>query len=332
MSLHDRALDLVHRSLVWDNHGCMPLRPSDESFLPEIDRYRQAGVNAVCLNIGYGPQGLEDHLRMIASFRNWIAHHPDRYVLAANLDDIERAKADGKLAILFDVEGMVPLDAGDSGLVQLFYDLGVRWMLVAYNRNNAAGGGCTDDDGGLTPYGREVLAEMKRVGMVVCCSHTGHRTALDVIEAADNPVIFSHSNASAVHMHYRNIPDDLIKACAATDGVIGVNGIGTFLGENDCSPEAVVRHIDHIAQLVGPAHVGLGLDYVFDQQELLQALSEMRETFPEEDMDQYLPLRFMGPEGVLPVAERLLAMGYGEPDISGILGGNWRRVAKTVWR
>lgn len=319
-------------ALVWDNHGCMPLRPADDSFLPQIDRYRAAGVDVVSLNVGFGKQSLEEHLRAIASFRHWFSSRPESYVLARSYDDVDRAKSEGKLAIVFDVEGMAPLDGGDHGLVQLFYDLGVRWMLVAYNNGNSVGGGCTGDDAGLTAFGRKVLAEMKRVGMVVCCSHTGHRTAMEVMESADNPVIFSHSNASALHSHYRNISDDLIKACAQTGGVVGVNGIGPFVGKNDCRPEAVVRHIDYITQLVGPDHVGIGLDYVFDQQELVEALTQMRETFPEEDLDDYLPLRMMAPEGLLPVAERLVSMGYGEHDIRAILGGNWQRIAKRVWQ
>lgn len=329
-SMH--ANRLVGDALVWDNHCCMPLRPDDPSFLPQLDRCRAAGIDVVSLNIGFGPQPFADHIRMIASFRRWFTSHGDRYVLAGTVDDIERAKAEGKLAVLFDIEGMALLDDGDSGAVQLFYDLGVRWMLIAYNRNNKVGGGCSDQDGGLTAYGREVLAEMKRVGMVVCCSHTGHRTAREVIEAAGNPVIFSHSNSSVVHDHYRNIPDDLIKACAAGGGVVGVNGIGTFLGRNDCSPEAVVRHVDHMVQLVGPAHVGIGLDYVFDQQELLDYLEQMRETFPAKDVSDYLPLRLMGPEGIVPVVERLLGLGYADADVRSILGGNWQRIARQVWR
>jgi membrane dipeptidase len=185
-------------------------------------------------------------------------------VLVETAADVDRARQEDKVSIAFDVEGMTPLDEGDNGLIQLFYDLGVRWMLIAYNRKNAAGGGCLDDDDpGLSAHGRAMLAEMKRVGMVVCCSHTGHRTGRDVMANADNPVIFSHSNASAVWSHYRNIPDELIKACAATGGVVGVNGIGIFLGENDARPELVFRHIDHMVQLVGPDHVGLALDYVF---------------------------------------------------------------------
>ena len=325
------ASQLLADSLVWDNHGCMPLRPSDEDFLPQIERYRDSGVDVVSLNVGYGDFDTESHLRMLASFRRWFAARLDHYVLAESIADIEQARREGKLAILFDIEGMGPLNDGDHGLVQLFYDLGVRWMLVAYNKNTAAGGGCIDEDMGLTAYGRQILAEMKRVGMVVCCSHTGHRTVRDVMANADNPVIFSHSNAAAVHAHYRNIPDELITACAETGGVVGINGIGVFLGDNDNSPEAVVRHIDHVVQLTGPDHAGVSLDYVFDQDELTQALKDNPGMVPA--MSSVADgLRMAAPECFLPITEGLLRLGYRDADVEKILGGNWRRVAEQVWR
>ena len=203
-------------------------------------------------------------------------------------------------------------------------------MLIAYNRNNAAGGGCYDEDPGLSAHGRRILAEMQRVGMLVCCSHTGHRTALDVMANAGNPVIFSHSNPSAVHAHTRNIGDELITACAATGGVIGINGIGPFLGDNDDRPETLVRHIDHVVGLVGSDHVGIGLDYVFDEAELLAYLQSMRETFPG-DAAFTEPPRMVAPEALDVITAGLCRLGYTDDDIRKILGENWLRVATQVW-
>ncbi|OAI42569.1 hypothetical protein AYO41_03990 [Verrucomicrobia bacterium SCGC AG-212-E04] len=310
----------------------MPLRPDDHSFLPQLQRFKKVGADVISLNVGFGPQSLDDHLRMLASFRSWIEAHAEEYALAGSLADIDRARAEGRMAITFDIEGMAPLDRGDHGLVELFYDLGVRWMLIAYNRSNAAGGGCYDDeDPGLSPHGREILREMKRVGMLVCCSHTGYRTVRDVMDCADNPVLFTHSNPSAVHAHRRNIPDELICACAQTGGVVGINGIGVFLGENDNRPETVVRHIDHVAQLVGPDHVGLSLDFCFDEVELQHFFATMRDTFP--DMQSYQgDARMVPPEALTDIVAGLLQRGYREKDLEKILGGNWRRVAAAVWR
>jgi membrane dipeptidase len=204
-------------------------------------------------------------------------------------------------------------------------------MLVAYNRNNALGGGCQDLDSGLTAFGRHEIDEMERVGMVVCCSHTGFRTTMEVMERAENPVIFSHSNPLGVWRHRRNITDEAIKACAATGGVVGINGVGYFLGRNDASSATVARHIDYVVNLVGPEHVGLGLDYVFDMQELLDYRAANPEVFPAEEYGTGPPA-FVAPEQLPEITGELLQLGYRDVHLRAILGGNFLRIARRVWR
>ena len=267
---------------------------------------------------------------MIAHFRRWLAAREADYVLVETTGDVERARREGKLAVMFDIEGMNAV-ADQASLVQFYYDLGVRWMLVAYNWNNCAGSGCQEaDDKGLTAFGRELLDEMARVGMVACCSHTGHRTTMDVMAYSKRPVIFSHSNARAVHDHPRNVRDEALKACAATGGVVGINGIGLFLTAEGDLVEAFVRHVDYVVQLIGPDHVGLGLDYVFDEKELDEAVSDAK-LFPPE-LGYSSGIRMVPPEAIEEIVERLLAKGYADDDIRAILGGNLLRVAKQVWR
>ena len=326
-----RAAAFLSSNLVWDNHACLPLRPDDHSFLPQLQRMRDAHVDIVSINIGFGPIPLEQHFRVLAHFRRWLEARPGDYLVIRNAADIDMVRRDRKLGVVFDIEGLAPFDDGDHGLISTFYELGVRWAQIAYNRNNNSGGGCMDDDAGLTVFGREMIKEMQRVGMVVCCSHTGHATARDVLAFADGPVIFSHSNASALYENARNIPDDLIKACAETGGVVGVNGIGAFHDDSIALSESIVSHIDHIVQLAGPDHVGLGLDYVFDQQELKDYLTKMRDTFPDEDAFKK-PLRLAPPEAVIEIASGLFARGYDIQSMKKIFGGNWRRIAETVWR
>ena len=326
-----RAASLVARSLVWDNHACMPLRPHDASFLPQLERLRAAGTNVVMLNAGFGEQGLEEHVRMLAAMRDWLARNADRFRLIESIDDIAAARAHGQLAVGFDIEGANAI-ADQTSLVRLYHDLGVRWMLVAYNRNNRAGGGCQDDDGGLTDFGRRMIDAMEEVGMVLCCTHTGRRTALEAMAHATGPTIFSHSNALALRRHPRNIDDALIRACAAKGGVVGINGIDLFLnGDRDASGRALACHVDHIAQLVGARHVGLGLDYVFDQQELAEQLAQMKLTFPA-GLGYDGDISMATPEVVPAVVADLLARGYGDDDVEAILGGNWLRVARQVWK
>jgi membrane dipeptidase len=175
---------------------------------------------------------------------------------------------------------------------------------------------------------------MNEVGMVVCCSHTGWRTAREVIDLSSAPVIFSHSNAFALTAHPRNLPDDLIRACAARGGVIGINGVSLLLGADGGDTEAeraMARHVDHLVQLVGPAHVGLGLDYAFDHQEITDYLVRLAHTYPAE-LGYTVGMHMLAPESIPRVVDELLRLGYGQEVIAGFLGGNWLRVAEQVWK
>jgi membrane dipeptidase len=324
-------MTILERALVWDNHACMPLRPDDESFLPQLRRLRDAGVNAVGLNIGFGGQGVEEHLRMLALFRHWIKARPDEYLLIRTADDVLFAKESGRLGVFFDIEGANGI-ADQLSLVELYYDLGVRWMLVAYNLNNRAGGGCLDEDPGLREFGGRMIDEMNRVGMVLCCSHTGERTALEAIDRSASPVIFSHSNPRAVWDHPRNIRDNVIRACAQRGGVIGINGIGHFLGKGGDLSEALARHIDYVAQLAGIDHVAIGLDYVFDTQELIDYLRNNPELFGKDARSAETGFDSVAPEDLRDVVAILAKRGYSDGDLEKILGLNLLRIARTVWK
>ncbi len=327
------AAALLRTSLVWDHHACMPMRPEDTSFLPQLERHRAAGFDAVTLNVGFGEMTPDEHFAILGAFRAWLAARPALYRIVETPDDFAAAREAGQLAVSFDIEGANAI--GDRlDRVARFHALGVRWMLLAYNRPNLAGGGCQADDPGLTPFGRALIAEMERVGMQLCLSHTGHRTAREALDAATRPVIFSHSNCAAVHAHPRNIPDDLIRACAATGGVVGINGVGIFLGPGpggDASSEAYVRHLDHAVQLVGAGHVSIALDYVFDRAELEEFARTMAHTFPP-GLGYDRPPNFVAPEQLPEIVGLLQARGYRDDDLRALLGGNLLRLAREVWK
>jgi membrane dipeptidase len=320
-----QAQEIHDRALVWDTHACFPLKPNSD--LTELKRYKDNGVNFVSLNIGMDMDSFENVIQVLAGFRNHIAAHPDEFVLALSVKDILDAKASGRLAIAFDLEGSDPL-LGNVNLVSFYYDLGVRQMLLAYNKDNRASGGCMEGDIGLTDFGRDVIREMNRVGMLVDVTHMSYRATMEAFETSAAPVIFSHSNPKALREHARNISDEQIIACAQTGGVVGINGIGEFLGGT--SSELIVKNIEYVSNLVGPEHVGLGLDYVVDKQELMDYIEGHPDVFPPEKFKDYLS--FAEPEQFPEFTELLYQKGYSEQIISGVLGGNFLRVAKEVWK
>ena len=322
---------VLRESIAWDNHACMPLRPFDCGFLPELERHRRAGFHVVSLNVGFGEQSWEDHVSVARSFRVWIDDNPSQFLFASDTEDILTAKRTGRLAVLFDVEGASVI-ASDLGRVEQLYEMGVRWMSLAYNRANAYAGGCLPgQDSGLSRMGFDLLDEMQRVGMLVCCSHCGPQTALEAIHYYDGPVIFSHSNCSDLWGHPRNISNELIDACAMKGGVVGVSGVGPFMQRLGAEVSLFLRHVDHIAQRVGPEHVGIGLDYVFDERELLGYLDESPSLFAVEDQ-QRMEYPILGPECLPAIVRGLADMGYSEGDIRKVVGGNFLRVADQVWK
>jgi membrane dipeptidase len=323
--ISQQAQQIHERALVWDTHACFPLKPNAD--LSELKRYRDSGVNFVSLNVGMDMDSFENVIQVLARYRSYIASHSDDYILVLTADEILMAKETNRLAIAFDLEGSDPL-LGNIHMVSFYYDLGVRQMLLAYNKDNRASGGCMEGNIGLTDFGREVVREMNRVGMVVDVSHMGYRATLEAFETSTKPVIFSHSNPSALREHARNISDEQILACAKTGGVIGINGIGDFLGGRES--ELIVRNIEYVLNLVGPEHVGLGLDYVIDKQELIEYIEGHPDVFPPEKFKDYLAMA--EPEQFPEFTELLHQKGYSEQVISGILGGNFLRVAQEVWK
>ena len=317
----------------WEAHACLPLHPHAD-FAP-IDRLHAAGVNYVSINIGMDMNPVSQVMAVIAGFRATIAAHPDRYLLASTVQDIERAAAAGKIAIGFDLEGAMPL-LDQPEMVALYRSLGVRQMHLAYNRNNSVAGGCHDDVQVLTPLGKKVVAAINAAGVLMDCSHTGRACSLDIMATSTQPVIFSHSNPLALVEHGRNVTDEQIRACAATGGVVCVSGVSIFLGTRIPDADDVARHAAYVANLVGVQHTGIGLDISFHQRELddtppgnydptywwppsagyNRAIS--RSTYPPIDSWRVL-------------GEALQKTGMTADEAALVMGGNMMRVAQKVW-
>lgn len=319
----------THRSsFTWDAHaGFSPSADLDLSFLK---RWRASGVDHVSINVGYDVMQWDETLANVAHYRKWLFEHSGDFLLAERFEDLRLAKSRGKLAVTFDLEGANALN--DSiDMIGVYRQLGVRQMNLAYNRNNAFGGGCHDEDIGLTGLGQHAVAEMNRVGMIVDCTHTGYRTSMDIMALSAKPVIFSHSNAYGVCAHGRNIKDDQIRECAMTGGVVCLNGVSIFLEESTSAVSAMIDHVDYIASLVGTRHVGIGLDTVVDPTEMPRLAAKYPEAWPnyaESDMEK---LTFVPPEKFGELAEGLARRGYSSLEMTAIMGENMLRVASEVW-
>jgi membrane dipeptidase len=317
-------------ALIWDDHS--GFEPSPLADLDQLERWRAAGVDYLSVNVGYDVMTWQATIRTLADFRRRIGLRPDSYLLVESAADVLRAKKSGLLGITFDLEGMDALN-DDVAMVGFYHRLGVRQMLFAYNRDNSAGGGCHGDDVGLTAFGRVVVAEMNRVGMVVDASHCGHRTSLEAFDVSSRPVIFSHSNPWALTQRGRNIRDDAIRGCAATGGVIGLNGIGHFMDDREARSESIFRCIDYVVQMVGPEHAGIGLDYPFPVggEEIDSLLRRHPEFWPPSEGYGSGLYRNAEPEQFPEITGLMVRAGYPELAIRGVLGENFLRVARDVW-
>jgi membrane dipeptidase len=315
-------------SLLWDQHLCLPLQ-TDTDVAP-LTRYQRDGGAFLSVNAGYSPHSLNDSLALLRHYRFAVEDHPD-LELVATVHDISTITTSGRVAVVFDLEDSRPLD-DDLANLAVLADLGVRTLLPTYNHANRAGSGCLDaTDNGLTAWGRSIVAEMNRVGIVPDGSHCSARTGLDMCDVSSGPVVYSHSCMRAVWDHPRNISDDQARACAATDGVIGITGVGIFLGPNTPTLEAMTRHLEYAIDLVGIEHVGISSDFSFDYADFINELRRNPHMF-DDSYTRWGPIQWMAPETLLTLGGHLSQRGWSTTDIHAVLGGNFYRVAQNAWR
>lgn len=233
--------------------------------------------------------------------------------LATKASHVLAAKAEGTLAAFLTIEGGEAIGESLDDL-RSFYARGVRLMTLTWNRINAIGRGA-DQPGpdGLTPFGRRVIAEMERLGMIVDVSHLCDQALDEVLAVAQRPLVASHSNARALVPHRRNLTDDQAERIAATGGLVAVTFAGLFV---DPVPAAVtvdrvLDHVDHLVSVIGAEHVGLGTDF---------------DGFPAA-IGMVMPDCTHLPE----LTEGLVRRGYAEQDIRAIMGGNWLRIADSIF-
>ena len=229
---------------------------------------------------------------------------------------------------------------------------GLRMSSLAYNVRSLAADGCIEEsNAGLSRFGRRVVREMNRVGMIVDGSHVGIRSTLEAMEVTEAPFVFSHNGCAAVREHPRNLTDEQIRRCAETGGVMGILAIPLFLtGELSAPFEAFLDHVFHALEVVGPEHVGLGLDHWYGMPSYADlvwpvvdtrsddGVSNLKEPFWDEPAigDENAPegaVEGLGtPAGVPLITAALPERGLGEAEVAAIMGGNWMKVLGGSWR
>lgn len=285
-------------------------------------------------------------LSRISKWFAWLERFEDKILHVTKVEDIFKAKEEGKLGIVFHFQNSAPIEQ-DAGLVEVFSRLGLVFMQLAYNTKNFVGNGCEEKtDDGLSAFGRRVIREMNRCKVIVDGSHTGKRTFLDALEISERPVVVSHANCRGVCDNQRNLDDETIRAVAEQGGVIGLVGFPTFIRRGTEQPtlDQLVDHVDYICQLVGNADVSsLAIDYYegtegIDPPDVTEARYHELISEGTWNADNYeapphrFPRDLEDPRGYPNFTAKLLERGYGESDVKKILGENWIRVLRANGR
>jgi membrane dipeptidase len=342
-ALRERARRLHRSAIVIDTHNDITTPIVDEGFdlgardtsgrnQTDIPRMKEGGLGAEFFSIyvssSYARQGgaARRAMEMIDGVYEQIRRHPRSLALALTVADIRRIHRSGKIAALMGIEGGHAIEDSLAAL-RLFHRLGIRYMTLTHtNTNNwadAAGGisiAAEKRHNGLSDFGREVVREMNRLGMMVDISHVSDETFFDVIEVTRSPVIASHSSARALTDVPRNLSDEMLRTLARNGGVVMVNFYNGFINTDYARPgqarpgraaqtatlEMLMQHFEHIIKVAGIDHVGIGSDF--------------------DGVDGLLPTGMEDISKLPVITYELLRRGYSETDVRKVLGDNLLRV------
>ena len=297
-----------------------------------FEQMRAGGVAAAHVTVTYH----EDFRGLVSQVADWnrrFVDHGDLIVHARTTADIEAAQASGRTAIIFGIQNPLPIEC-DLSLVEILAMLGIRFMQLTYNNQSLLGSGWQEPrDTGVTRFGREVIAEMNRLGMVIDLSHAGERTTLEAIEISARPLTVSHANPSWWRETRRNVSKSVIQALAARGGMLGFSLYPHHLKNGSaCTLEDFTAMVREVADLVGTEHIGLGSDLCQGQpDQIVQWMRIGRWTFPPPGSADAIatfpaqPAWFQGNRDFSKIADGLAKAGFGDRDIAGIMGDNWFR-------
>ena len=297
-----------------------------------FEQLHQGGVTMVHATIVYHEQIRETLLR-IAEWNRHFEQSSDLIMPVKSADDIRLAKQLGKVGIMFGAQNCSPIE-DDIGMVEVMRELNLMIMQLTYNNQSLLACGCYEsEDSGVTRFGRQVIKEMNRVGMIVDMSHSAERSTLEAIEISERPIVISHANPNTFHMAKRNKSDRVLKALGASGGLLGFSLYPFHLKNgSDCTLNEFCDMVADTAELMGVDHIGIGTDLCQEQPH--SVLEWMRNGRWSKDTDYGegskanadwpKPLAWFRDSRDFPnITDGLLARGFSPPEVTKIMGQNW---------
>ena len=299
---------------------------------------RSGGVDAVHVTLVYH-ENFRETVAGIERWNRWFERWPELIFQGFTAEDIATARATGRTAVFFGSQNPSCIE-DDIGLVEVLHRLGLRFMQLTYNNQSLLATGCYEaDDTGLTRMGREVVAEMNRVGMVVDMSHSGERSTLAALEHSTRPIAVTHANPASWHPARRNKSDTVIGALAETGGMLGFSLYPHHLKAGTaCTQSDFCTMIARTAERFGTHFLGIGTDLCLNQPDsVVEWMRTGRWTktvdYGEGSKDApgfpAMPDWFRDNRDFGNIASGLRAAGFSEPEVAGIMGGNWARFFAT---
>ena len=300
---------------------------------------KQAGLDAIHVTIVYH----EDFDELKTVLKNWENHFSENSDLifhGKSFKDIEKAKSENKTAVFFGFQNCSPIE-DDIGLVEKVYDLGCRFMQLTYNNQSLLATGCYEAiDSGVTNFGKEVIKEMNRLGLVIDMSHSAEKSTIDAIEISEKPIAITHANPSFWHPAKRNKSNELLKILSKYKGMLGLSLYPHHLKDGtNCSLESFCEMTAKTAEIMGVEKIGIGSDLCLNQPDTIVEWmrngtwtksknygegSKNKPGFPKQ------PDWFKDARGFENLEIGLKKVGFSENEVNGILGNNWYNFYKEM--
>lgn len=298
-----------------------------------------ADLDAVHVTTAYW-QDCAETLKVIGQWNRWFLENDDLILPVRSIGDIDEAKNSGRTGIILGFQNSSPIE-DDLALVEMFHSLGVLIMQLTYNNQSLVGTGyCEKRDSGLTIFGRNVVREMNRLGMIIDVSHTSEFTCMDAIEYSERPIAVTHANPRSFRDDPRNKSNDLLIQLAESGGMLGFSLYPLHLaGGTDCSLRSFCEMVAKTADLIGVENLGLGTDLCLGwASEQLEYMRSGTWSFPDQraklspTLWPDYPQWYRRNEDLQNVSKGLLQVGFGEDEVSMIMGGNWYRFFQDGFR